>query len=516
MVGGIERFAKYQDLISFKPNPVALKYVFSESPIRAIFKGSQGGGTSACAYDVTLRLLGLHPIAKRNVLEKPIRMVSKIVPEGEDDEQNQQYVELRRFIQPMGIIKKKITARSKILGIRNLQGGADLQVEFMASTQELDAFMSVQRSAYYQDEEIERIKWDESQVRLMKAGGDSSISVTPARGLDWMFDSIWRRARRIYRSNYQVKKYGLPAVEETGSNAPIECFCWSSDDNPIMMKETIDRIMEGIDDPDEEALRRDGIFRQVSGRIYKAFDEKIHKQSFDKWFDASVFRTYWNYRIIDYHPSKPWDVSFVVITPRNEWVVWNELHQSHENRTTLELRDEIKTESLLKEDEEFNRCTLIDPLSEVKQANTGFSCFDDLAMGESGLRRLTPADTKNTQGRMNIKMRLKNALICGVPENNLAKNTVLDPRYGEYLPTIWFLDNCKRHIDSFKNWRTVDFKQEHVKATRIVKRESEKFSDFCRNLEFLGALNPVWYSMHENDNYWEPSRRFQGQRVAYG
>ncbi len=509
-------YSKYVELTSFKPNPVALRYLFSEASTRAIFKGGQGGGTAMCAYDLTLRLLGIHPIKVRNVLNKPVRMVSKVVPEGPDDQQNQQYVELKKFIRPMGIIKKDITARSKILTVRDPRGGADKQVEFMASTQELDAFMSVQRSAYYQDEEIERIKWDESQIRLLREGGDSSISVTPAKGLDWMFDSIWKRARRVFRSQTICKKYGYPELEETGSTAPIEAFCWATDDNPVMTRETIDRIMEGIDDPDEEALRRYGVFRQVSGRIYKSFDEKIHKQPADKYFDPGAFRTYWNYRIVDYHPSKPWDVSFIVVDPHNEWFVWNELHQTHDNRTTLELRDEIKTESLLKEDEEFNRVTLIDPLSNVKQGNTGFSTFDDLSMGESGLRRLTPADTKNSQGRMNIKMRLKNSLICGVPGNNLDKNGISETRYGYYLPTLWFMDNCRGHIEHFKNWRYVDWKQEHVKATRVVKRESEKWSDYCRNLEFLGALNPVYYNMHENDNYWESSRLFQGQRVAHG
>jgi hypothetical protein len=510
-------YSKYANFTSFRPNPVALKYFLSESPVRAIFKGGQGGGTSMCAYDLTARLLGNHPVRKRNILNKPVRMVSKVVPEGPDDQQNQQYVELKRFITPMGMIKKDITARSKIMTVRDLRGGADKQVEFMASTQELDAFMSVQRSAYYQDEEIERIKWDESQIRLLREGGDSSISVTPAKGLDWMFDSIWKRARKIFRSVTISKKYGYPDVEDTGSTAGIECFCWATDDNPVMTKETIDRIMEGIDDPDEEALRRYGVFRQVSGRIYKSFDEKVHRQAFDKYFDACAFRTYWNYRIIDYHPSKPWAVSFVVINPHNEWFVWHELYQTHDNRTTLELRDEIKTESLLKEDEEMNRCSLIDPLSTVKQGNTGFSTFDDLSMGESGLRRLTPADTKNSQGRMNIKMRLKNALICGVPGNNIDKNYVDENRYGYYLPTLWILDNCKRHIEHFKNWRYVDWKQEHVKATRVVKRESEKFNDYCRNLEFLGALNPVYYDMAaERSNYWERSKLFQGQRAAHG
>lgn len=503
-------YSKYANLLSYKMHPTALKYIMSDSQTRAIFKGNQGGGTATVAYDATLRFLGIHPVAKRNVLNKPIRFVSKCLPKSDTDEENQQYVELKRML-PAEFVKKDVTARSSIMTIRDPRGGSDRKAEFMSSSQEIDAFMSVQRSAHYQDEEIERQKWDESQVRLLKEGGDSTITLTPVRGLDWTFDSIWRRAKRIYRSKTICEKFGFPAVEEPGSGSDIEAFCWATDDNPAMNKATIDRIFAGIDDPDELAMRRYGVFRQVSGRIYKSFDEKIHKQPFDKVFDADLFRTYWHYRIIDYHPAKPWDVSFVVITPHNEWIVWNELHQTHDNRTTLELRDEIKRESLVEENEEMNRCSLIDPLSTVKQGNTGFSSFDDLSMGEMGLRRLSPADTKNTQGRENIKMRLKNSLICGVPGNNRNKG-VPEPRYGEYLPTLWFLDNCKGHIEHFKSWRYVDWKQEHVKAVKVVKRESEKFSDYCRNLEFLGALNPAYYERKKE--YWEPSRLFQGRMAA--
>lgn len=509
-------YSKYQNLLSYKMHPTALKYLMSTAQTRAIFKGNQAGATATTAYDVALRLLGIHPVAKRNVLNKPIRMVSKVVPTDEEDEQNQQYVELRRLIGPIGIIQKKITARSKLMGIKNIRGYGPpmFQIEFMASTQELDAFMSVQRAAYYQDEEIDQTKWDESQVRLLKEGGDTTIGLTPVRGLDWSFDRIWKRASKICRSKVICDKFGFPAEEETGSNADIEAFCWATDDNPAMDKATIERIFADIDDPDELAMRRYGVFRQVSGRIYKSFDEKIHKQPFDKVFNAELFRTYWNYRIIDYHPRKPWDVSFVVVTPHNEWIVWNELHQTHDNRTTLELRDEIKRESILEEDEEFNRCSLIDPLSEVKQGNTGFSVFDDLRLGENGLRRLTPADTKNSPngGRMNIKMRLKNSLICGVPGNNLNRTDLTETRYGQYLPTIWFLDNCRGHIEHFKSWRYVDWKQEHVKAVKTVKRESEKYSDYCRNLEFMGALDPVWWERKKE--FYEPSNLFQGRKAA--
>jgi hypothetical protein len=467
--------------------------------------------TSAHAYDVCRRLIQNHPVAKRNVLNKPIRMVSKIVPESDSDEQNQQYVELKRFIKPLGIIKKDITARSKIMTVRNQTGaGKDFQVEFMASTQELDAFISVQRSAYYQDEEIERIKFDESMIRLLKEGGDCSISVTPAKGLDWMYDSIWRKASKIFRSKWICDHYGYPRVEVLGNTSGIECFCWATDDNPIMRKEDIERIFEGIDDPDELAMRRGGIFRQVSGRVYKIFDEKIHRQPYDTVFDADLFRTFWHYRVIDFHQQKPWCVSWVAISPEQEWFVWNEMVARHDTITTYDLRQKIQDESLMGEDEMFNRATLIDPLSTITQGNTGFSTFDDLAQGEDGLRRLTTADTKNMEGQEIIKYRLKNSLICGVPGNNLNKNSLTDTKYGAYLPTLWFLDNCKAHIEHFKSWRYVDFKMEHVKAVRVVKRTSEKFNDFPRNMEYLACLNPIFYTPKKED--YIPTRLFQGRR----
>lgn len=509
-VGVNQNFLQQFDaLINFLPHKVGKKYINSDANIRALIKGNQGGGTAWSTYDAAMRVFGIHPNKRRNVLNKPIRFISKCLPKGPGDEENQQYVEFKRFV-PKDYIKKDVTARSASMAIKSPYCGPDLKVEFMAKTQEIDAFMSVQRSAYYQDEEIDRTKWDENQMRLLREGGDSTICLTPVRGLDWTYDDVWKKARAIYRSSTICKAYGFPSVEETGLTNDIEVFCWATDDNPVMDKDTVQRIFDGIDDPDELAMRRYGVFRQVSGRIYKSFDPKVHVVPFDDVFDANTFKTYWHYRMIDYHPSKPWYCSWVAVSPQNEWFVWNELLGRHDHMTTNDLREQIKSESLLNEDEEFNRRTLIDPLAKVKQPNTGFSVFEDLTMGELGLRRCVPADTKNQNGRLHIKQRLKNAAEAGVPGNNLFRHGENDPRYGNYKPTIWFLSNCQGHISHMNSWRYVDWKQEHVKAVKEVKRESEKFSDYCRNLEFLGALNPVYYSKGPSE--YRVSSLFQGRR----
>ena len=511
----IGSFRGFENIASLVYHPMMSRYTCSEANIRGVFKGNQGGGTTASANDAVLRCLGVHPVGRRNRLEKPIRFVSKVKPQGLDDEENQQYVEFKRLF-PNELIKQDVTARSAIMTLRDPLGGKDKKVEFMSSSQELDAFMSVQRSALYQDEEIDRVKWDESLIRLLKEGGDATITLTPVKGMDWVFDKIWKRARRIYRSKTICEKYGYAPIECTDSTADIEAFCWATDDNPGMTQESIELIFNEVADEDDLAMRRYGVFRQVTGRIYKAFDKSVHCVPAMEVFSADLFRTYWNYRIIDFHPQKPWYVSYVAVTPTNEWIVWNELLAKHEHRTTLEMRDMIKIESVAVEDSEYNRATLIDPLSTMKQhssENEGTTVFDDLKRGEHGIRRLMCADTKNVQGRMEIKKRLKNSLLCEVPGNNMDKGDFPDPRYGGYLPTIWFTDNCRGHVEHFNSWRMVDFKQDHIRATREIKRESEKFSDYCRNLEFLGAFDPVYYRQEQRAPY-EASRLFQGRRMT--
>mgnify|MGYP003393892734 CR=1 FL=1 len=510
----LSQFKVFENLMSIEYHPMMTAYTESEANIRGIFKGNQGGGTTVSVNDAVMRCLGIHPVSRRNRLEKPIRFVSKVKPQDRDDEENQQFVEFKRLF-PAELIKQHVTARSAIMTLRDPLGGRDKKVEFMASTQELDAFMSVQRSALYQDEEIDRVKWDESLIRLLKEGGDATITLTPVKGMDWVFDKIWKRARKIFRSKLICEKYGYPPIEEQNSSADVEAFCWATDDNPAMAKESSEMIFAEVADEDDLAMRRYGVFRQVSGRIFKAFDKNIHVVPAKDVFSVDRFRGYWHYRIIDFHPQKPWYVSYVAVTPANEWIVWNEVLARHENKTTLEMRDEIKLESVADEDSEFNRATLIDPLSTMKQhssENVGTTVFDELRRGEQGIRRLMCADTKNVQGRMELKKRLKNSLTCKVPGNNMNMTDQVDPRYGDYLPTLWFTDNCRGHIEHFNSWRMVDFKQEHVKATREVKRESEKYSDFCRNMEFLGCLNPVYYEQRRE--HFESSRLFQGQRAA--
>jgi len=511
---------QFEGMASFEMHDTAWQFFNSPAQTRVIIKGNQGGGTRVCMHDLGMRLMKIHPAEDKNRLQAPIRCVSKTLPKSDEDEENQQYVELKKILPPEMILKD-LTHRLNHMTIKDPHGGSPNKVEFMSKKQDIDAFMSVQRQAVYQDEEIERIKWDENQMRLLRYNGDTTLTLTPVRGLDWTYDQIWKRARVVYRSDVICEKFGYPKVEEFESDNDIAIFCWATDDNPAMDKFAVKRIFQGFDeerDADELAMRRYGVFKQVSGRIYKAFDRAIHVLPYDDYWNPDQFMHYWHYRIIDYHPHKPWYVTWAALSDKQELFVWNEWVASHEKATVIDLRDIIKEKSLLSEHDENNRRTIVDPLARMTQPDpdrrgySELSIFDHLQRGEFGLRRVQTADTRNSanQGRMNVRTRLKNALECGVPENNVveADDHRYDPKYGGYLPTIWFLNHLKGHIEHFMNWREMEWKTEQAKAEHEAKRPTERWSDFCRNIEFLCGTDPIFY--HTSDlNTYEPRAWFR-------
>ena len=522
---------KLNSLSEFIHHDIGNKYLLSPAPIRGIFKGNRGGGTAYEIYDFTLRALEIHPVKERNFLQAPVRFISKCKPINPDDEENPQYVEFKKLFPPENIIKDVNNRSSQVILRR--PSGQILKAEFFSNQQKLDASKGVERSTIYQDEEIDKTFWDENQMRLLTSaskgyGGDSSVSVTPVEGISWMYDLIYMKASKTYRSktiaeNEYLKKkgYNLPEYEERNNGSGIEVFQWATDDNPIMSQPAMRTIfsnlynidMENISETDEDEyiMRRFGIFKAISGRMYRELDPSIHIISFKKYFNEELFSRYWNYRIVDYHQHKPWYISWIAISPQNEWFVWNELKA---RATTEEIREIIKEKSLVPEDDDMNRKTLFDPLSKSPQSNSGLSMFEYIKQGEKGLRRCEIADTKNSQARNNVIARLKNSIICKVPWNNKLnedrKVINMNFRFGNNIPTLWIFDRCVGHIEHFRNWRARDWKTESAREDKDEKKILQKYSDYCRNLEFLGALNPVFYQ--EKSSSYEPRRFFQRSR----
>jgi len=222
--------------------------------------------------------------------------------------------------------------------------------------------------------------------------------------------------------------------------------------------------------------------------------------------------TEWNhYRFLDYHQSTPWAIGFVSLSPFNECFIWEELSISPKTNNTLTIANEMAKVS---QDYKFT-FDVIDPLAGITQVNTTRSTTQDLngyfsEFQQAGICTggyFVPADTKSERGRLKIKERLNNSIICKEPFNNKAEDyrgnpDVVNMSNEPYLPTIWVFANCKQIRLSLKNWR-----EEKGKP-------SQPYSHFCTGLEFLmkdAKFRPpplITEKMPDRQKY----RRFKGRR----
>lgn len=193
---------------------------------------------------------------------------------------------------------------------------------------------------------------------------------------------------------------------------------------------------------------------------------------------------------VDYHPTVPWAIGFVALSPFNECFFWDEINISPRVNTTLEIAYEIaKTAGHYR----FNMFNPIDPLAKAQQ---GHSKDEETKMTKSTVQDLngylsdfhkqgicesiyfTTADTKGTRGRESLRARFKNSIICKTPFNNesekyIGNEDVVNIKKDRYLPTVWIFDKCRQIRASFKNWR--EEKGKPVQA----------YSHHCTGAEFL-------------------------------
>ena len=484
---------------SFVPNFIVRALSNCDAKIVFVDKGNQGGGTASVIYDYILRILGQHPVEKKNIRPntavRTIRFASETLPteaEGEGEIRNTLYPQFKKFFPPY-LIKKDITARRPALTLRDYQGGKDIILEFVSYNQEVQSQAGVQRFSCYCDEQPPQSFYEEQLPRLLAADGDLIIALTPAENLSWVYEAIYLKANWMYNSDtiisYLDKKTGVKheSKEFLNSGHSIAVIRAATDDNPTLNPQVIENQFAGYDDEQAMEVRRYGIFHQISGVIFKEFDPRIHVLNRNQHFPEGIPHSYIHGRGIDFHEQTNWAILWLALTRENEVFVYDEWNPSPSRYVTVEIAREIAMRS---RDYKF-AVNLIDPWAAKKQANTGFSPIDDLNRAFGSFRRDIPSctggywetwDTKNLRGRDMVKERLKNARLVGKPFNNrMIKN-------GEnyYLPTMWVLNNCEQTIFSMRNWRWDEWATRESSLTKDEKNKpQDRFSHFPVTIECI-------------------------------
>jgi Terminase large subunit, T4likevirus-type, N-terminal len=429
---------------------------------------------------------------------------------GSAEVKNTQYPEFKKWL-PKFLIKKDITFRNPAMVIKNIHGDEDIVVEFVSYNQSVQSTAGTQRLSIWTDEEPDQDFMSEQRPRLLAENGDWIITLTPANHITWIYDDVFEKAKVYYRTKaicdyLKTENDEVSQIEKTQSDKSIAIIQAASDDNPTLNRESLESLFNEIADPDEMAIRRYGIFKQVSGRIFKDFEFKTHYIDGEKFFPDGVPGQWTHARGIDYHPQTPWAFGAIALSPTNEAFIYAELNPSPEKFTTREIATKIGHLSKMTK---FH-FDLVDPLIKATKLGTK-TVLDDLndtlfEMKKEGICMggyFESWDTKGEKGRDEIKKRLKNAKKVGRPFNN----AVIEKGQKVYLPTLWILSGCKLSAQSMRQWRWSEYSDMRMAAQKGEKNTPEqKWSHF----------NMVWEAIFKDPRFkMRPSQRRDEQTLRY-
>lgn len=515
----------FSGLCQFKQTPVFTWLMNCPEKLILLDTGNQFGKGACISMDYVYRVLGYHPIAERNVvyfecknghtfapyktpenricpqcessLERHkresyvFRFCSGILPGQSGDGvevRNVIYPAFKRWL-PSFLIKKDITVRNPAMTIKNpLYPEKDIVIDFVGYGQETKDTAGVQRMSVWADEAMEPDFYEEQIPRLVKEQGDMIISYTPAERTSWLFDSIFNKARIIYRTDAvreffrKYKGLHFNPIEYRNSNRSIAVIMAAMDDNPTFTLSMVEEACEPFkDDIITLGIRRYGVFSQYSGRIFKEFDHKTHVISKSEYFPVGIPASWMHGEAVDYHQQTPWAHVGASISPEDEVFVWIDFNASPEKFVT----DEICMEWARRTMGYKFGVSLVDPLAEAVKKDK-LSVYQDMQSsyyrlsreGLGTMRDFRLWDTKGEHGRDEIRKRLRNSHKVRTP----FCNKTIDG----YLPTIWFLDTCSTMIEYISQWRWKEWASTKDQHTKEPKNEpDEKWSHFPIALECL-------------------------------
>lgn len=558
----IEQLNEWAGFFSIKPTFVFAHLITRPERFVALYAGNQFGKSISVAKQYVMRIYGMHPIEHKNMRPnkkvRTYRFASATLPnepDGAGEIRNTQYPAFKRLL-PKALIKKDITARRPAMTIIDPQGGADIIIEFVSFSQEVQDVAGVQRASCWIDEKADRAFFEEQLPRILTSDGDIIHTFTPALGhITWEYEDMYEKAKTYIRTDAVCerlkKRFGknVGNIEITDSKEDICVIQAATDDNPFFAeiveeknKEEI-RLVEAGKHPlykdikdlkpitvssyvsefigtyseDTIDVRRYGIFRQMSGRIFKDYEPMTHVIDIDKYFPQGVPHEWLHARGIDYHEHVDWHCGFIAISPDDEAFIYDELVISPERNITYVISNKIAS---LSKDYKYT-LNKIDPLAAKKQTNTNLSTIEDLnrffydfareGLGTGGY--WTSWDTKSTRGREEIKTRLANAKIAGKPFNN---QMVRNGRTVK-LPTLWILSNCKHSAEAMKSWRLEEWDNLSKLEYKDIKEiPQQKWSHM--NMVWEALFKEPAFRARKIDSDYQPrsnqqSRYFRGATV---
>lgn len=257
----LEARKKYDNLSRYnageKVHLKQLEFHKSQKRNRWVFGGNRSGKTECGAVEAVWMARGIHPYRKN----RP-SVSGWVVSVSFEVQREVAQAKILHYLRPDWIEDIVMHSGNKgtpsagvidTIYVRNVFGGVS-KIAFKSADQGREKFQGASLDFVWFDEEPPQDVYEECKMRVLDKKGDLFGTMTPLKGLTWVYDAI-------YLNRYDDKEVFYIRME------------WA--DNPFLDKEEVENISRGMSAEMLES-RRYGLFKANSGLVYPEFDEFIH------------------------------------------------------------------------------------------------------------------------------------------------------------------------------------------------------------------------------------------------
>jgi len=224
---------------------------------RWIFGGNRSGKSQCGAVETVWLARGIHPFRKNKAnVEGWVVSLSQQVQRDVAQQKILYYLNPDWIQEVVMLSGRKSSLNNGVIDyilIKNIFGGVS-KIGFKTCDQGREKFQGTSLDFVWFDEEPPRDIYIECKMRVMDKCGDIFGTMTPLKGLTWVYDEI-------YLNSNEDKEIFVIQME------------WA--DNPFLKKEEIDAMTKTLGASEVES-RRYGKFNAESGLVYQEFEPDVH------------------------------------------------------------------------------------------------------------------------------------------------------------------------------------------------------------------------------------------------
>ncbi len=224
---------------------------------RWVFGGNRSGKTECGAVEAIYMARGIHPYRKNkdNVFGWVVSLSTQVQRDVAQakilDYLNPDWIEDVTMLSG-----KKDCLRQGVIDqirIKNVFGGTSV-IGFKSCDQGREKFQGSSLDFVWFDEEPPQDIYDECRMRVLDRSGDIFGTMTPLKGLTFIYEEIFLNALNSDQVWYEFMEWA---------------------DNPFLDASEVESLTKSLS-PDQIESRRYGRFKSGTGLVYSEFDENVH------------------------------------------------------------------------------------------------------------------------------------------------------------------------------------------------------------------------------------------------